>query len=661
MKLAVKLPNDMAEPSPDVFRKILKEFKKADALFSSEPKRVEKEYASEQGKITKLEETAKRVLAGCKQLSQGKRVASNDLPEVKITPQIDVQLQRLKNQCTEIEKNQQRVNMINVRLRTLEKELTEALIMERRWHRSAKIKRVIGAVTVLCLLIVLHFELLPGTTLSFNLVLDGKPSLNESMPKITIDWLPFTSGNRITPGRHLLTVEADNIEPMQRSFWAFYGSNSLGVLPILSLKGGVSLISDPPDAEFDLSGNGQHWQGELPTHIDAAPTGVYQLTVRRRGWELDQNVKVSRGTTVTNKTEFPYCSIEVTSEPAGLMFSLDGAEAGKTPATLHELKPGQYKLSISDGENDLTADVSAAAKEAVKHSFVFHYGAVQLSSTPIGATVSRNGKEIGKTPLTLNHIPVGDTMVELRMPDFVPTNVLVKVVEGVTINLSAKLISENYSQAMKQARESFDASHYTDSQKFLSVALKSEPNDPAAMELGDKVSQAVAKAEEASRVEQANAKAQTLASLTWLNFQGVISDCTDAKQVQYPVSFDDGYYDNNGKFHKTGQHTEMRTRIEHTFNPITFSERYRGRTFGFNCPDKWCVSKVGKDGSVMLKQARGLLGSDNISVIAPASNPDALRSLQKGQKVTIKGVLTKCESGVFAQTLYLEDSEILDK
>jgi hypothetical protein len=62
----------------------------------------------------------------------------------------------------------------------------------------------------------------------------------------------------------------------------------------------------------------------------------------------------------------------------------------------------------------------------------------------------------------------------------------------------------------------------------------------------------------------------------------------------------------------------------------------------------------------MLKQTRGLFGSDNISVTAPANNPDALKSLQKGQKVTIKGVLTKCEPGVLVQTLYLENAENLD-
>jgi hypothetical protein len=263
--------------------------------------------------------------------------------------------------------------------------------------------------------------------------------------------------------------------------------------------GGMDLSSAPADAEFELSGNGRHWQGKLPTKIEDIPGGNYSLVVRRKGWELNKDISISRGSVTTNKTEFQYGSIEVTSDPAGLLVSTNGVGIDKTPLILHEVKPGQYTLAVSDGENDLPAKVSVGPKEAVKHAFVFHYGTVQLSSTPTGATVIRKGKEIGKTPLTLNHIPAGETMVELRLQDYVSTNLPIQAVEGVTTNLSAKLISERYLQVMKQARGAFDSAQYAESQKFLTSVLESEPNDPAAMELQDKVSKAAAKAEEARK------------------------------------------------------------------------------------------------------------------------------------------------------------------
>jgi hypothetical protein len=425
--------------------------------------------------------------------------------------------------------------------------------------------------------------------------------------------------------------------------------------------GGLCLSTMPSDAEFELAGNGLSWHGKLPAQLGNIPGGTYQFLARRNEWALTSDVTVIRGTISSNKIEFPYGSIEVTSDPANLVISTNGVEIGRTPMTLKELKPGHYKLIATDGENDLTADVDVAPKEAATQAFVFHYGTVQLSSTPTGAAVIRKGKEIGRTPLTLNHIPVGETTVELRLQDYVSTNFLIQTVEGVSTQLSAILINEHYLHALKQAQEAFAAGQFDQSQKFLATALEIQPNDSSAMHFRDEVIQAVAKAKEALRAEQANAKAILLASLTWLDFQKVISDCTDTRQVRNPVLFDDGYYDNTGHFHKTGQHTEMQTSTESTFNPRKFSAKYEGKTFGFNCPGSWSVSKVGKDGGLMLKQTRGLLGSDNISVTGPASNPDALKSLQKGQKVTIMGVLTKCEPGVLVQTLYLENAELLDK
>jgi len=433
--------------------------------------------------------------------------------------------------------------------------------------------------------------------------------------------------------------------------------------------GKVELSSIPADAEYEMSGNGHRWQGKLPARLEDVPVGDYSLSVTRRDWKLDSDVSAIRGGVTTNITEFPYGSISVTSTPTGLVVSTNGVEIGKTPITLRELKPAAYNLTISDGENDLMATVNVGTRENAEHAFIFHYGTVQLMSDPAGATVIRKGKEIGKTPLTLNHIPVGETMLELQLQDYVSTNLPIQTLEGVTNLLSAKLISKQYLEAMSQARAAFDAAQFEQAHKFLVTALTVETNDTAAMELQDEVSKAATKAEEKLRTEQANAKASALASLTWLDFQKVFADCTDTKLVQYPVEMVnisyETYRDYDGKYKqrevKGTPYTVMQTRTESTFNPTKFSANYAGRTFGFNCPGNWSVSKVGKDGSVMLKQTRGLFGSDNISVTAPANNPDALRSLQKGQKITIKGVLTKCEPGVLVQNLYLENAELLDK
>jgi len=281
--------------------------------------------------------------------------------------------------------------------------------------------------------------------------------------------------------------------------------------------------------------------------------------------------------------------------------------------------------------------------------------------------VIRKGKEIGTTPLTLAHLAVDVSgVVELRLNGYAPTaDFALDVVEGVTTNLNAKLFSEQYVQAMKHAREALAAAQFSESKKSLTTALESEPDDSAALKLRGEVS----KAEEASRAEQADANARALASLPWLDFDGILTDCTDAKEVQYTVEIAEGYnqeyINDQGKkrtrFVQTGTHTEMRTRTDYTFNLTRFYEKYQGRTFRFNCPNDWHVQKVKKDAGITLKA--GGMGAAEINVTASWSNRDALNSLKKGQKVAIKGVLTKYDAGglFVPKSLFLEDAEIFYK
>ena len=429
--------------------------------------------------------------------------------------------------------------------------------------------------------------------------------------------------------------------------------------------GSANLSSDPTDAEFQLSGNGRQWDGKLPTIVEEVPGGDYLFTARRKGWDINTTLSVARGEAQASKIEFPYGSIQVSGDPAGLAVALNGVAVGKTPLTLRELKPGPYTLTATDGENERNADITVGPKEQARHSFAFRYGVVQLTSTPTGATVIRKGKEIGKTPLTLAHLAVGVSgVVELRLDGYAPSvDFALNVVERVTTNLNAKLFSEKYLQAMKHGREAFDAAQFSESQKSLIAALESEPNDPAALKLLDEI----AKAEDALLTEHANARAQALASLPWLDFDAILTDCTETKQVQFTAQIADGYnqeyIDNNGKkrtrFVQTGQHAEQQTRTESTFNWATFSAKYQGRTFRFGCPNDWHVQKVEKDASITLKA--GGMGSAEINVTASWSNRGAFNSLQKGQKISIKGVLKKYDAGglFVPRSLYLEDAEIV--
>ena len=625
----------------------------------------------------------------------------------------------------------------------------------RSFFTSRPFIALVVAAAVLCGGVALLKSLAENTALSFDFSLDGKALPAGKVTDVRVDGQPFTSGSKIGMGRHAITVQLQDAEPLDQHFWVLFGAKNFGTLPLETSKGSLTvavnpspanvvvrragevvrqgeaplnveklpigdyklvirrgeyeetqsvnvrrqqrteakidlklgsadLSAEPADAEFELSGGGLHWQGKLPMRINDVPVGSYSLVARRKGWELAEDVSVSQGNVTITHIDFPYGSIGVSSEPSGLVVSTNGVEVGKTPTVLRELKPGSYELMASDGENDLVAAINVGPKEQVKKSFVFRYGAVQLASTPTGAAVLRRGKEVGKTPLTLGRLPAGESPVELRFDGYAPTNFTIVGLEGVTTNYNVKLISERYLQAMKQAREAFDASQFAESQRFLVSALVAEPNDPVAVALQGEVSEAIVKAEEsrkeaerkaqeaerkqeeALRTEQANAKERMLASLTWLNVAMMIGECTDTRVVQRPVVMNDGYYDRKGNFIVTGQHTVMQNNTESTFNDASFAAKYVGKTYKFDSAG-WKIAKIEKDGTVVFRGGSGKLlefGQVEIRAIPSAASQGEFLTLKDSQRLTIRARIGRHDRGDFfsrvLHRIYLEDAERLD-
>ena len=429
---------------------------------------------------------------------------------------------------------------------------------------------------VLCGGIMFFQSLAEKTALSFSFTLDGKGLPTEKVPAVNVDGHPFTSGNKIKMGRHALSVQLKDAEPLEIHCWVIFGAKNLGTLPLETSKGSlvvsvtpspaniivqrsgqtvsqgatpltlnklpvgnysltikrgeyeenrevviqrqqqtetkvelnlgiVDLLAEPADAEFDLSGNGRHWQGHLPVHIEDVPVGEYTLLARRKGWELNSKVTAIRGLGVTNKIEFQYGSIELTSDPVGLVISTNGVEIGKTPIVLQELIPGKYLITASDGENDSTTGVEVGPKQAAKQNIVFQYGSVQITSTPAGATVIRKGKEIGKTPLTLKHIPTGISDVELRLQDYVSTNLSVQATTGDIAQASINLVSVFYLQALEKARAALSGGQFAEARSFLTTANGFNHDAAEIKSIEAEIALAEIKAEEARKAKEKQA------------------------------------------------------------------------------------------------------------------------------------------------------------
>ncbi|MGH7950920.1 MAG: PEGA domain-containing protein [Limisphaerales bacterium] len=435
--------------------------------------------------------------------------------------------------------------------------------------------------------------------------------------------------------------------------------------------GSAQLSSEPPDAEFELSGNGKDWQGKLPIQIDNVPVGDYRFTVQRKGWELDDNLTVARGKLATDKIEFQYGSIEVTSDPTGLMASTNGVEIGKMPTTLRELKPGQYELTVSDGENDLMADVSVDPKETAKHAFVFRYGALQLSSTPLGATVIRKGKEIGKTPLTLEHVPAETTTVELRLDGFASTNFPVVTQEGLTASYTVKLFSKRYLAAMNDAQTALDGNQFELASNSVAIAIESDPTDSNAVALLAEITQKAEiwkqqQLEEERRAAQE--KAKQLAALPMLNPQNIIKDCWYVPTKEHSATYDAAHSNPEAvpaaiatdiivagikiiawPFHKINAPKQPRFDLGHFYTDYQSKVyRYYGN-----------IKSVDMDNQI-IKFASGGKSKQSYIVSAHLSGELSANALvlKPGSPIWISGQLTNLQEANPANLLILENSTI---
>lgn len=491
----------MSETTPEFFRDTLNRFKAADALLSSETKLHDEAASAKQTELTRKAEAVEQIAEGCVWSIQSDEPLSNLSDSVQISPEIDRQLEALRDLAKDIKQQQKSLSDLNGEIHHLKERHLIALSEEKRTRHRKILSYATLAVVLMAAAVFLHFKLLDRTVLSFTSTLDGKPLSLDKKPTILLDGKPFSSGTKIGLGHHHLSITLENAEPLDKEFTAFYGAKDLGALPLESSKGNILLSAVPADAQFELSKDGEAKKnGTLPAQVQGLPVGTYQVIAQRKDWKITNNVSISRNATATNIIEFAYGTLEVTSAPTGLKFLVNGAEAGSTPATLHDIKPGEYALTIIDGENSQNASVTVDPRGTARQGFVFHYGALQLSTTPSGATVIRKGKEIGKTPLMLDHVLASGDEFQFQLAGYADTNVTIRIEGETTTKHEIKLVSFAYIKAMKQAQEALEADNFADAKTFVTAALAADAGNSDALALQNIISETATKAE-ADRLE----------------------------------------------------------------------------------------------------------------------------------------------------------------
>ncbi len=90
---------------------------------------------------------------------------------------------------------------------------------------------------------------------------------------------------------------------------------------------------------------------------------------------------------------------------------------GNAEQTMAALPPGKYTLTArADGWPDVREEVSVEAGRMTEVAINFKSGSLRLDSLPTGATVKQGNAVLGKTPLLLPQLPLGELQLTLEYP-----------------------------------------------------------------------------------------------------------------------------------------------------------------------------------------------------------------------------------------------------
>ncbi|MBU4485600.1 MAG: PEGA domain-containing protein [Candidatus Delongbacteria bacterium] len=186
----------------------------------------------------------------------------------------------------------------------------------------------------------------------------------------------------------------------------------------LKLPAIVSITSDPQGAEIFL--NGQKF-GMTPMQ-ESLIAGEYSLTLRKNFYyPLDKSFTVKEGQTMEIPSikltpKFGYYSVK--SDQKGVKLYLDGAYLAENSVAKTKIESGKH---IFKAELDMyhTETQEIEFKDGDEKDIMFkmkpNFGKLIIKSEPSDAVIWLNGKQVGKTPYSIEQARSGKYVVKLTM------------------------------------------------------------------------------------------------------------------------------------------------------------------------------------------------------------------------------------------------------
>lgn len=206
---------------------------------------------------------------------------------------------------------------------------------------------------------------------------------------------------------------------------------------------GTLTISSSPEEDATVSLDGISSEKITPCTIDKVPTGDHSISVSRDMYETTtQHVTVEAGEAkhVTVYMNPTFAQVTVTSEPAADIYVNGQLKSNST--WQGRLNPGVYTF-----EARLEKYTTATEQQTVIVGHPLNVnltptpktGSLKIITTPYNATIKIDGKDVGKSPITIKNKLIGDYSVELSLQGYATSNQKVTITQGETAEINIKL------------------------------------------------------------------------------------------------------------------------------------------------------------------------------------------------------------------------------
>ncbi len=246
-----------------------------------------------------------------------------------------------------------------------------------------------------------------------------------------------------SPGTHTIEVKMDGFKSWTESVDIESGKEFTITADLQMNAGSINVNSIPPEAMVHIDNKEV---GKAPVTISDLNPGKHLVTIildEYEPWSESVEIRGNKENRLNAELKKITGSINIESNPPEATIYLDGEKIGITPDSLKSVTIGMHEIELKrEGHAEWIKTIKVKkGKELVLNAVLQpNTGTASIESEPTGAKVSLDGKDAGKTPVSLSCIKIGTHEVALRMDGYVSCKSTIKIKAGKVSTLTEKLL-----------------------------------------------------------------------------------------------------------------------------------------------------------------------------------------------------------------------------